>query len=468
MPRQIGRLRMNGATSAEVKLSEGRPEGADKVADFPSAAYAWFMVGVLVFAQVVSYIDRQVVAIVVGPMKDYLHVSDSQIGWLYGIFAIFYAVAGIPLAWLADRSSRTRLIAVGVFLWSVVTMLCGLSRSFLQVLLARIGVGVGEAVLAPSANSLIGDLMPRSKVCFAVSVFMAGSVAGSGIAFIVGGFVLSLVQSAGPVNVPILGTVHPWQQVFLYCGASGLLLVPIFLLLGEPKRHNVSGAGKKGASFEDVLAFYRRNGATLVLHHAGFLFLSLMGFGFIFWTVSFFTRVHGMQASTVAQTFGWIYFIVGPMASLWPPILAARFDRAGHKDANITAAMIGGGLAVPLILLTQLMPSALWAFLLYVPAMLCVPSPFGLAYGSLSVIAPPSMRAVVTSVFMFVVNLGMLLGPPIAGLFNERLFPQADGVRYSVTTLTLICGLAGLVLLAFCRRHYGRSLLAADTLESGR
>ncbi len=429
--------------------------------------YAWFVVGVLVLASIVSYIDRQVVAILVGPMKAYLQVSDSQIGWLYGIFAVFYAVAGIPIAWIADRSSRTTLIGVGILLWSFVTMSCGLARTFGQVMLARIGVGVGEAVLTPTANSLIGDLMPRNKIPLAVSAYMAGAVAGSGIAFIVGGAILSLVQNAGTVTLPIVGSVEPWQRVFLYCGCLGLVLVPLFFFIREPPRGN-PGTVRQAASLAEIVQFYRSNSSTLILHHLGFLLLSLMGFGFAFWSVSYFTRVHGLQAATAAQSFGWIYLTCGSLANIWAPLLAERFSRAGQRDANIKAAMIGGGLAIPFILVSQQMPTPFWAFVMYVPAMLCVPSPFGLAYGSLPVITPPAMRAVVTSIFMFVVNLGMLLGPPTAGFFNERLFPQPDGVRYSLSTLTLICGSSGLVLLAFCRKYYARSLQAADALENSR
>src|SRR5579859_1411983 len=102
-----------------------QPGGSDESLGYPRSTYAWFIVGLLVFASIVSYIDRQVVAIVVGPMKAFLHASDSEIAWLYGIFAVFYAVAGVPIAWLADRSSRTRLLTIGILLWSIVTMLCG-------------------------------------------------------------------------------------------------------------------------------------------------------------------------------------------------------------------------------------------------------------------------------------------------------------------------------------------------------
>jgi MFS family permease len=428
--------------------------------------YAWLLVAVMVVASLVAYIDRQVVAIVVGPMKTDLQASDSEIGWLYGIFAVFYALAGVPIAMLADRYARTRLIAAGIFLWSIMTTLCSIAGTFWHVLLARIGVGVGEAVLTPAANSLIADLFPRPRIPFAISVFQAGSTIGSGLAFVVGGVVLSLVQGGGHSHFPLLGDLRPWQQVFLYCGIPGLILVPVILLLREPQRRYLATDKGRGASLHETLGFYRQNFATLALHHLGFLCLSLMGFAFVFWTVSFFTRVHGLQASSAAQIFGWIFMIGGSLGSLWTPLLALRFARRGHRDANIIAGMVGGALAMIAIMLVQTMPSAFWAFVFYVPAMFFVASPFGLAYGSLPVIAPPRMRAVVTSVFMVVVNLGMLLGPPIGGVFNERIFPDADGVRWSLLTVAPIFGITGLALLALCRKHYAVSLATADALDT--
>ncbi len=430
------------------------------------AGYGWFIVAILIVASLISYVDRQVVAIVVAPMKADLGVTDSEIGWLYGIFAVFFAIAGIPIAMLADRYSRARLIAIGIFFWSLMTASCGLARTFTQVLLARIGVGVGEAVLTPAANSLIADIFPREKVPLAVSVYMMGSTLGSGLAFVVGGVVLSLVSSAGNSHFPLLGELAPWQQVFIWCAVPGLVLSPLFLLLREPRRRQTAGQVGPGASMAEIRAFYRANLATLCFHHLGFLCLSLMGFAFVFWTVSFFSRVHGMEAARAAQVFGWIFMIAGSLGSVWAPILAARFARQGRRDANILAAMVGGGCAMIAITTVQTMPTAFWAFVLYVPAMFFNTSPFGLAYGSLPVIAPPAMRAVVTSVFMCVVNLGMLLGPPVAGFFNERVFPQEDGVRWSLLTVTPLFGLLGLSLLALGRKHYAKSLDAADALAS--
>ncbi len=455
----------HGARSAEAAPTTGS-ESPPAPADHPRPAYAWFVVGVLVVASLVSYIDRQIVAIVVAPMKADLHASDSEIGWLYGVFALFFAIAGMPIAMLADRHSRTKLITAGVFIWSALTAVCGLATSFVQVLLARIGVGVGEAVLTPAATSLIADCFPRAKIPFAISVFMVGSTIGSGLAFVVGGFVLGLVQGAGRAHVPLLGDLGAWQQVFLVCGLPGLLLVPFLLLVREPQRRYLSAKSSGGASMSEILAFYRANRATLLLHHLGFLCFSLMGFGFVFWSITFFARVHGMQASTAAQIFGWLQLVFASLGSVWAPTLAARLARDGRRDGNIVAGMVGGALAMVSIILIQPMPTAFWAWVLYVPALFFVSSPFGLAYGSLPVITPAPMRAVVTAGFMLVVNLGMLLGPPIAGALNERIFPGPQGVRWSLLTLTPIFGLTGLALLAFGRRHYGVSLEAADRLEA--
>jgi MFS family permease len=428
-------------------------------------SFAWFIVAVLVCASLISYVDRQIIAIVVGPMKADLGATDSQIGWLYGIFAVFYAIAGIPLAMLADRRNRMRLISAGVFLWSIATALCGIARTFWQVLFARIGVGVGEAVLTPAANSLIADCFPRERIPFAVSVYQAGSTIGSGIAFVAGGTILGLVQGGGGLELPWIGELAPWQQVFLWCALPGLVISPLFLLLREPMRRGLGGTGP-GASRAEVKAFYRENRATILYHHLGFLFLSLMGFAFVFWTVSFFSRVHGVEPARAAVIFGWIFLIMASLGSIWTPLLAARIARSGKRDANIVAAMVGGGCAMIAISLVQTMPTAFWAFVMYVPAMFFNSSPFGLAYGSLPVIAPPRMRAVVTSVFMCVVNLGMLLGPPIAGFFNERVFPQQEGVRWSMLTMVPVFGIIGLTLLQIGRRHYARSLDAADALDA--
>ncbi len=443
------------------------PTAGSGEAPYPRPLYAWLVIAVLVFAALIAFIDRQVVAIVVDPMKRDLGVGDAQIGWLYGIFAVFYAVAALPIAWLADNKSRKHIIAAGIFFWSLATIACGLSRNFWHVLLARVGVGVGEATLTPATSSLVGDYFPREQIPLALSVFQTGAIMGSGIAFVIGGYVLNLVEQANPLVLPFFGELRPWQQTFVYVGAPGMLLALLFLLLREPVRRLGPGTRQRpGAPMAELLDFYRRNARTLLFHHLGFLSLALMGYALVFWTVSFFVRVHGYDASAASKIFGWIFLVTGPIGPIAVALLARALSARGHRDANVTAGMLGGLLAVPVIIAIQFVPSAGWAFALYVPVMILVNSPFGIAYAALPVITPPQMRAQVAAFYMLVVSVGMMLGPPLAGTFNEHIFPGPGGVRYSLISLTLIFGLLGVLLLWVGRSFYARSMAEADSWAS--
>jgi len=422
---------------------------------YPHPAVAWSIVLLLVLTSLVSFVDRQVVAIVVEPMKRDLGLTDSAIGWLYGIFAVFYAVAALPIAWLADNRSRTVVIGIGVGFWSLMTAACGVAQNFWQIMLARMGVGVGEATLTPATNSLLGDYFPREKLPLALSVYQLGPILGSGIAFVIGGFVLTLVMDLEPMTLPGIGTLHPWQQTFVYLGMPGLLFTAIFLLMREPQRRvPVSG---RGIAFGAVLQFYRENTRTLLCHHFGCLFLNLMGYAFVFWTVSFFVRVHHLEAADASQTFGWIFAVFGALGPLLIAVLGRQLEIRGRDDANITAAMIGGMLAMPFIIAVQFAPSPTIAFILYAPAMCFINSPFGIANGALPVIAPPPIRAQVAAVNMLVISFGMMLGPPLAGYFNTAVFPGPEGIRYSIITLVLVFGTLGNTLLWLARKPYAES-----------
>ena len=441
-------------TNTEVFISPATP--------YPDRKYAWFVVFVLILASLIAFIDRQVVAIVVGPMQEDLGVGDTEIGWLYGVFALFYAVAALPIATLADKKSRKIIIAVGIALWSILTIACGLARNYWQVFFARMGVGIGEATLNPSTTSLIGDFFPRKDVPLALSIFQIGPIVGTGIAFIIGGMVLELVQQAEPLTLPLIGALKPWQQTFVYVGAPGILLAGLFLFIREPVRRvsNEPEIARSGTA--QLIHFYRTNASTLLWHHLGFVSLILTGYAFVFWSVTFFVRIHGVPAADASQIFGWIFVIFGPLGPLIVAYIAAELKRRGHHDANITAGMIGGIATIPCVLLIQIAPSATWAYILYAPALLAVNSPFGIAAGALPVITPPHLRARVAAVYMFAGAVGMMFGPTLAGAFNEYLFPGAEGVRYSMIIMTCCFGFLGVLFLWFARKPYAASIQSAD------
>ncbi|MCR9279871.1 MAG: MFS transporter [Pseudomonadaceae bacterium] len=434
-----------------------RESSISQAAPYPNRKYAWFVVFVLIICSLIAFIDRQIVAIVVEPMKADLGVGDVEIGWLYGVFALFYAIAALPIAALADTKSRKHIIAIGIFLWSLMTIACGLTRSYWAIFLARVGVGVGEATLTPSTTSLIGDYFPREDIPLALSIFQVGPIIGTGIAFVIGGLVLQLVQGAEPVVWPLVGALEPWQLTFIYVGFPGVLLAGFFLLIREPNRRPVNKPSQ-ASEWRQLLDFYRLNRATILFHHVGFVCLVLTGYAFVFWSVTFFIRVHGVPAAEASQTFGWIFIVFGPLGPLLVAYLARVLTARGRHDANITAGMIGGMLTVPFVLLIQIAPSPFWAFVCYAPALLAVNAPFGIAAGALPVITPPNLRARVASVYMLAGAIGMMFGPPLAGAFNEYIFPGDEGVRYSMITMTSFFGIVGVTLLWFGRKHYAHSL----------
>lgn len=203
---------------------------------YPSRSYAWTVVAILIATAVLSYTDRQVLSLLVDPIRADLHITDNEVSLLLGTaFAVVYGVAGIPLGWLADRTSRRNLIFAGVLVWSVGTLACGLSQSFRQLFAARIVVGTGEAVLSPAAISLISDYFPPSRRGTAVGFFLSGIAMGIGVAILIGGGVLHLVESGVLAGTP-LASQPAWRLVLLMIGAPGLLWAFAILLIREPAR----------------------------------------------------------------------------------------------------------------------------------------------------------------------------------------------------------------------------------------
>jgi MFS family permease len=208
----------------------------DDASGYPRRSYAWCVVAILIATAIVSYTDRQVLSLLVDPVRRDLGISDTQISLLLGTaFAVIYGIAGIPFGMLADRTSRRNLIFFGVVVWSLGTVACGYAHSFGQLFAARIVVGLGESVLSPAAISLISDYFPPSRRGMAVGCFLSGIAIGIGASILIGGGVLHLVEAGAMVGTP-LASVAPWRLVLLLIGAPGLAWSLMILLIREPKR----------------------------------------------------------------------------------------------------------------------------------------------------------------------------------------------------------------------------------------
>ena len=183
-------------------------------ASYPPASIAWYSLGILLVAYTIAFVDRTILALLVGPIQRDLGISDTLMGLLHGIaFALFYCALGIPIARLSDQHSRRWIILIGMMIWSAMTALCGVARNFWHLFIARIGVGVGEAALSPAAYSMIADMFPPHRLARALGVYSCGGFFGAGIAFMIGGAVIGALEATREITLRIVGVIRSWHAV---------------------------------------------------------------------------------------------------------------------------------------------------------------------------------------------------------------------------------------------------------------
>ncbi len=414
-------------------------------AAWPSPTRAWYVVGILTLAYTVSFIDRQILNLLVEPIKHDLGISDTQISLLQGLaFAIFYSLMGLPIAWLADRSNRRNIIVVGMVLWCLMTAACGLSRNFLQLFLARIGVGVGEAALSPPAYSIIADYFPPHRLARATGTYAFGVYAGAGIAMLAGGAVISLISAAETIVLPVLGSIRPWQLTFLVVGMPGLLVAALMLTVREPVRRDSRMAADKQRvkpAIADLLDFLRSRKSAIAALCIGFSFIGMVIIGILSWTPTLFIRIHGWTVGEIGLAYGLILLLLGTSGSVLGGVVADWIYRRGRQDATLRTALYASLLALPFAIAMPLVDNARLAIALLAPLTFLLSAPVGLSAAAIQLMTPNHLRAQVTAFYLLVVALiGTGFGPVVVALMTDYLFrdPQSVGRSLALVSLVLI------------------------------
>jgi MFS family permease len=424
---------------------------------------AWYLVGVLMLMYVFSFIDRQILGLLVDPIKHEFGVSDTQVGLLQGLtFAVFYCTLGIPMGLLADRFSRRWLVAIGVFLWSLMATACGLASSWVHLVIARMGVGVGEAALSPAAYSMIGDAFPRERLGRALAVYNTGISVGSALALILGGLVVNAVsQSGASYTLPLLGEVRAWQIVFIVTGAPGLLLCFLIFTVREPVRRGLlraaSGAAVAPVRFAETLRFtWERRGFFVVFFVAVGL-LSIIGYGYLGWLPVALNRRFDMPIGDLAIINGLFTLFFNTtgifMAGRIADALAARGIRdAALRVCNVIAA--ANGVWGTLGLLMPTLPLALAALALMAFTMSAYT---GLVPLAINLVTPNQMRGQVAAIYLLVNNLiGLGIGPALMPFVSDHVIGDPAKVYLSMAIVTASCASGALLLFVFLRTRYAR------------
>ena len=412
---------------------------------YPPPRYAWYVVAVLTLANTSAFIDRQILGLLVGPIRRDLGISDAQMGILYGLaFALFYTLSSVPLGRAADRTSRRAIIGFGVAAWSVMTVLCGMARSYEQLLLARFGVAIGEAALAAPALSLISDYFVPDRRATALSVYTLGVYLGAGLANLVGGMLVARFGTA-PVVWPVVGEIRPWQQVFVAVGLPGIVIALLTATIREPVRRETGQRNARPFAIAEVLAYVQANLQTFICHALGYALFALVNFATAAWLPTHLIRTYGWTAAQAGITLGTLTSTVGVVGVVAGGRVADALLARGHADAKLRVGIIAalGNLVCGVIY--TLAPDVTIAVAALVPYNFFASFAFGAAVAAVQEITPNRMRAQVGAFSMSVITLvGLGLGPSVVGALTSAVYGRDSAVRYSLLWVTLI-GLAGAV-----------------------
>ena len=394
---------------------------------------AWLVVFLCMLAYIFSFIDRQILSLLIGPIQADLGISDTQFGLLHGLaFSIFYATMGLPIATLSDRMSRPVIIVAGLAFWSLATAGCGLARGFIQLFIARVCVGAGEAALAPATYSLITDLFPARKLGQAIGVFSLGSFLGSGLAFIVGGSAIAAATAHGPIT--ILGILlQPWQMVLILVGLPGLLLAAIIALTVREPHPSGRRPQQDAEPFSAVVRFLRDQKAIFLPHMTGYTMAAMALFTILGWSPAYLMRTFDLKPVDIGLSLGLIAVFAGGGGVITSGLLMDWLTRRGHSAAPFLTGMVGAaGTVIPAALL-PLAHSLPAAITLVAATQFFASFPMPPSTAAMQLAAPPRMRSRVTAIFLCSNSLlGLALGSAIVGVLNDHVFGSPTAVGKSI------------------------------------
>lgn len=445
---------------AQDPVTDEKTASAEPGQPWPPRRDAYYSLFVMTIVVMFTVIDRQILNIMIEPMKADFHISDTQAALLLGAaFSITYGLAGIPIARIADRSNRRNLVAISIAFWSSCTMACGMAQSYGGMFLARLGIGIGESGYGPASWSIATDNFPREKVAVATGTYGIGAMIGIGLASFLGGAVLALVEGLPPMALPFGGVIRPWQWAFILVGLPGLLWSIVVLTTREPPRRG-SAAGAKAATLpvREVVSWLRENWRTYVAVIGGAGMKQLVAAGQATWGVTFYHREFGWSLAKAGMVSGATTIIISPIAMILGGKLSEHLARKGRHDANLLIVVFGLLFSVPVLAVAPLMPNPYLALAGNALGIFIGTLGFGPGVASFQVITPNKMRAQVSSLSQFCTNvLAFALAPLIVALFTDYVFRDPAALKYSMSLCTLSMGVLALIVTSQGLKPYARA-----------
>lgn len=416
---------------------------------YPSALHAWYAVVVFFLAYTLAFIDRVIIAFLVGPIRADFEISDFQFSLISGLaFAVFYATLGIPIARLADTTNRRNIIAVGIGLWSLMTAMCGLAANYWQLFLARLGVGVGEAALSPAAISMIADYFPKEKRALPINIYSAGVQCGAGLANIFGGLIVGYTMAGGGQDIALLGSLKPWQLAFMMVGAPGLLVAALMLTVREPARKE-RHVQNKGVSFRHTMSYMRQHWVVYSTLMVGAALSAMASYGTFSWVPALFERRYAWESARIGVSFGLITLLLGASGLALSGILAnamvkTRISAPYNKlmIATMCCAVLPSALLVAVF-------NGYWTLGCLALMILFLSAPIGLVQAALQAITPNELRAQVIALYLLTVTIfGVAAGPSAVAAVTDFIYRDDTAIGSSIAIVATSAVVLGVVVLA--------------------
>ena len=445
---------------------------------YPAASYSWYVVVLMMCFYVLSFMDRQIIAVLIEPIKADLLLSDVQISLLGGLsFVLFYSTAGIFVGRLADSVNRPLLVACGVFIWSATTALCGVAGKFWQLLILRMGVGLGESALLPSTLSLLSDYFPPKRLAAPTSVFMLGAPIGIGLSFAGGGYLYStavdIASGSGWADYPFIGGMVAWKLVLLFLGFLGIFMTLLLFTVIEPRgkskfstiaKQAANGKTSKAASFPVVKEYAFTHWKAIGGLYFGMAFISLASYSQGFWDIAFLTRTYGWDAVTGSFWYGMVQLSGGLLGMLVGGIIADRLSDRGVQGASVLMVAIGVGIAIPFSFIYPLVDSANASLFFMFFAILGNNMGFACTASAIQRLFPSSMLGLAAGIYFFISNaVGIGIGPTAVAAITDYLYKDPDMIRYSLAFTGGVSRVVAFILVILCIKHYMKLMKQIDS-----
>jgi len=435
---------------------------------FPSPNYGWSMVGLLTLAYIFSMLDRYILGYLIKPIKDDLGFSDLEVGLMTGpAFTLLYATTAIPIGLLVDRRSRTKIIAIGIAVWSLATVMTGFARTFWSMFIARMAVGIGEAVLSPAAFSIIGDSFAPQKRAKPIAFYSGALVIASGLTGFIIAFLLGLADGT-IYKLPFIGEVPSWQFIFVCVGAPGLVIALIFLAIKDAPR--TESAQKPDENLSDAFKFILSRLPMFLCFMTIFITMVAVAYAQFNWQPEMFERTYGTEdwsRKNYAARNGTAVLFIGLVTYLFSGFISDWWSAKGQRLAPLLLSVIGLLILVPAQFIGPLMPSGWVAFF-------CVNVLGTIGIGMVSCtgvtallqVVPGQVRGFTVALYYMTMSfVGGLTSPLLVGYMSSNVFGE-DKLYVAMSVLPLIYGIPAILLLPLTIKLYRRELALLETVNA--